>query len=153
MYLQIKVKILKLARLLLLSLTLSIGIKFRKIWMETAVLVIKVSVTKRLNVVKPITLHPDSGTTDSIPISLDIENSLWKLDFGIFWQSYAKALRTPIIGGAIGNFVRPSNPHDFITRTLWETLVLSVGIAGLHYIGKEETTLWIWKKLGWHKIT
>ena len=44
--------------------------------METAVLVIKVSVTKRLNVVKPITLHPDSGTTDSIPISLDIENSL-----------------------------------------------------------------------------
>merc|ERR1712037_1005644 len=28
-----------------------------------------------------------------------------------------------------------------ITRTLWETLVLSVGIAGLHYIGKEETTL------------
>ena len=34
-----------------------------------------------------------------------------------------------------------SNPHDFITRTLWETLVLSVGIAGLHYIGKEETTL------------
>ena len=34
-----------------------------------------------------------------------------------------------------------SNPHDFITRTLWETLVLSVGIAGLHYIGKEESTL------------